>query len=98
MCVFKMQSSGPECGICGQFAKGTCTVTVGAKSFSSLQSAVNAAANGTTSNPTLIQVRGVCVGSTLVLSRSNLIIEGIAPATQCPPGPNDLTSTLTGPS
>src|SRR5262249_50098728 len=85
-------------GICGQFATGTCRVTVSGKSqvFSTLQAAVNAAPNGpSAANPTIIHVSGVCKGPTLLNNRSNITIEGDRPAA-CPPGPADLTSTLMG--
>jgi hypothetical protein len=96
-CEFVQDGSGPSCGICGQFATGTCSVSISKKKsgapagpFTSLQAAVNAADNGA-----VIHVSGVCKGPTLISSRMNLTIEGDAPAL-CPPGPRDLTSTLVG--
>jgi parallel beta-helix repeat protein len=62
--------------------------------FSSLQAAVTAAPNGTSRAPTIIDVRGVCVGITLLEERSNLLIQGEMPAA-CPPG-TSLRSTLKG--
>ena len=92
ICSVVGDSTDPSCGFCGEFAVGACAITVDgvAGVFTSLQAAVNAAPNGTT-----IHVTGVCKGITLVKKRSNLTIEGVAPAT-CPPGPRDLTATLQG--
>jgi len=42
-------------------------------------------------------VTGLCVGYTVINDRMNLTIEGVPPVSgSCPPGANDLTSTLSG--
>jgi parallel beta-helix repeat protein len=74
-------------------------VTKGSKPptlFADLQQAVNWAANGS-----MITVTGRCIGPVFVTKRSNLIIQGVAPAktrSGCPAGglePQHLTSTVT---
>jgi hypothetical protein len=86
---------------CGTINSGPCVIRVTPPSgtplgatFGSLQAAVNQAPNGTATTPTVIDVRGVCVGITFINRRSNLVIQGVMPTT-CPPGA-DLPSTLRG--
>ena len=89
------QCVAPACGL----KNDPCRVTIGAKSYSTLQAAIDAAPVCTTSctavPPTIITVRGSCPGSVLVYQKANLTIQGVQPAT-CPPGPTDLTSTVRG--
>src|SRR5262249_4043366 len=92
VCAVVGASNDPSCGYCGEYATGTCSVTVVgmARTFPSLQAAVNAAPHGSTR-----PVDGGCKGPTLPRNQPHLTIEGVAPAA-CPPGPQDLTSTLVG--
>ena len=93
---------------CGERDTGPCQITVGTRTFSTLQAAINAAPNGASlSAPTRILVQGKCVGPpVLIQGRSNLSIEGVAPTLSgiTPPpvngcremGPlaDDLTATV----
>jgi parallel beta-helix repeat protein len=101
MCKVVAPSDDPSCTDCNELLAGPpCSVTVSglAMVFSSVQAAVDAAPNGTTVTPRVITVSGVCVGSTRVISRQNLIIQGDLTPETCPPGRNELHSTLAGPS
>src|SRR5204863_9217365 len=61
--------------------------------YASLQQAINAEPNGTT-----FTVNGKCAEHPLVFGRSNLIIQGVPPASCGTAGPtiSDLTSTVQG--
>jgi parallel beta-helix repeat protein len=86
-----------QCDTSGTCVKkqNPCVVTTSSpeRTFSSLQAAVDKAADGAT-----IHVSGQCVEDVLVSDHSNLIIEGDAPTNGCPadPQPGLLRSTLKG--
>ncbi len=88
-------STDPSCGFCGDTASGPCTVTVGTRTYGSLQAAIDAAKDGAT-----ITVRGVCRGPVRIDRRKALTIEGVPPtAAGCPDDglrPTHLTSTVRG--
>jgi len=90
------QKLNPGNGVCGSAVASPCNVTVSGRSgsFSSVQSAVNAAPNGS-----VITVSGRCTEHVTVIGRTNLTIQGIAPAGGCGasgPAPGDLSSTISG--
>jgi parallel beta-helix repeat protein len=83
-------------GFCGEDVKARCQVRVDkpARSFTSVQAAIDAASPGAT-----ITVTGLCAGPVKVHGRYDLTIQGTPPASGCPsggPGPSDLTSTIRG--
>src|SRR5204863_8034338 len=91
----------PRPGRTAPHATDACVTTVSSRptmSFTTLRAAVNAASDGSAGTPTLIHVRGRCVGPpAVILQRSNPAIEGDPPPTPCPefgPEPTTLTSSL----
>jgi parallel beta-helix repeat protein len=81
---------------CGPLPAAPCQAVVSnpARTFSSLQQAVNGAANGAT-----ITVTGLCVGDVLISGRSNLTIQGGPTPSECPAGglkPGDLSAAVRG--
>src|ERR1019366_10073919 len=86
----------PAGGFCGSLLATACGASVSGSTahYTSLQAAVNARPNGAT-----ITAPGVCKEHVSVTGRSNLTLQGTAPAGGCGtlgPSMTDLTSTVQG--